>query len=201
MVTICAVCTANLFRPVIADTPWSRGHCQHDERDAFTPMTLADLDVPAESLERVTVADYVVLARLFVQGKRLFFDLTRSEAWELTVPAHVIRDMRHGAWAGGTFNRSFEEVDPADGYAVAIRPRGADPIRVPFDREAESVTISTRAPYVGVFADTGSRTVDVDPVAIVATRLEADALGVYCRATGGAYNFADGLGYWAPVLA
>lgn len=214
--TLCADCTARYA----TETVHRSGTCQHSSDTAWLPLRRADTDVPADSLDRSPRVSIVELAQLFVQGRDLYRALTaRAEAWSLNDDQRRYLYPLTKPWGGVTYKRDGGTIDVRDdsaiggevrcaqgNYAVAIRPRGADPVSVSFDDTSFDAltdalrTFTTRAPFIGVFRDELKRTIDVDPVAIVQTRREADALGVYCGSTGGAYCFANGLGYWAPVL-
>lgn len=202
--TLCADCTAN--HAVV--TVHRSGTCRHSSDTAFSPLRRADIDVPAESLSRSPRLREVELCQLFIQGRALYRRLTRRDAWQLLGRSvdHASYQIRT-SWGGGTYDPDGV-VLPSTGYAVAIRPRAHRQVSVSFATMTDDLSaltlalqsFTTRAPYVGVFRDDLSQRIDIDPVAIVESRREADALGVYCGSTGGAYNYADGLGYWAPVL-
>jgi hypothetical protein len=210
--TICADCTAKYATL----TPWHEGGCDHSSDSDFRPLTRADVDVPAESLDRSPRVSVVELAQLFVEGRYLYRELTAlQDPWSLSEDQFTYALRRTvKPWDGVTFKRSGGTADVmTDGYgtrcahgdyAVAIRPRGASQVSIPLGDPValERVTreFTARAPFIGVFRDEVARRIDVDPVAIVRSRRAADALGVYCGSTGGAYRYSDGLGYWAPVL-
>ena len=55
--------------------------------------------------------------------------------------------------------------------------------------------------YLGVFRDDKNNRIDFDPVTIVDTEEEVDALGAYTHAVGGAYDFSTGNGHFPPHVA
>jgi hypothetical protein len=59
--------------------------------------------------------------------------------------------------------------------------------------------LTGRDHYLGVFRDEDKGTIDFDPVAIVDTKLQAEALGAYTNAIGGAYDYATGDGVPPPI--
>jgi hypothetical protein len=52
--------------------------------------------------------------------------------------------------------------------------------------------------YLGVFHDDDNARIDIDPVTIVATADDAEKIGAYTHAIGGAYHFATGNGHFPP---
>jgi hypothetical protein len=52
--------------------------------------------------------------------------------------------------------------------------------------------------YLGVFHDDENARIDIDPVTVVATPDDAERIGAYTHAIGGAYHFATGNGHFPP---
>ena len=52
------------------------------------------------------------------------------------------------------------------------------------------------SPYLGVWHDDEHHVIEFDPVDVVSTTAEVDALGAIYPVAGGAYHFATGNGYW-----
>jgi hypothetical protein len=55
--------------------------------------------------------------------------------------------------------------------------------------------------HLGIFHDDEHHRIDIDPVVVVDTQAEAEAIGAYTHNIGGAYRFSDGNGYWPPHIA
>ena len=58
--------------------------------------------------------------------------------------------------------------------------------------------IANRGGHLGVFHDADKGTIDIDPVQVVRTKRDVEAVGAYTRAVGGAYHFKSGNGYFPP---
>jgi len=111
------------------------------------------------------------------------------------------------SWGGITVSLdTLESVpDGIDAYAVSLRPAGVLPVTIAEDsgpdafRDALSVALvrfGAHAPYLGIWHDDDNGVIEFDPVDVVGTRAEVDALGAIYPVAGGAYHFATGLGYW-----
>lgn len=111
------------------------------------------------------------------------------------------------SWGGVTVSLdTLQSVpDGIDAYAVSLRPAGVPPVTIAEDagpdvfRHALSVALArfgAHAPYLGIWHDDDNGVIEFDPVDVVSTRAEVDALGAIYPVAGGAYHFATGLGYW-----
>lgn len=133
---------------------------------------------------------------------------------------HAIRlDAFHATrapWGGMTTNaRTGDDLAPdADAYALTVRAPGEAPVSVPASagfgafcramnraRRTYARSLSRSGAYLGVFHDAESGMVDIDPVHVAYSLSEANDVGAFTRAPGGAYHFATGDGYWAPSVA
>ena len=109
-------------------------------------------------------------------------------------------------WGGLTIDLSNAQTVPAgaDAYAVSLRPAGMASVSIP-----ETATLAEFAhafnvaltrygvsPYLGIWHDDEHHVIEFDPVDVVATTAEVDALGAIYPVAGGAYHFATGNGYW-----
>lgn len=119
-------------------------------------------------------------------------------------------------WGGGTIDGHTGSALPqgADKYALSVKPKGMHSISIPehasypdFSRamdEAKDMfrpALERRGFYLGIFHDDDLSRIDIDPVAVVDTPEEVEAIGAYTRAIGGAYHFKTGDGYWPPHVA
>lgn len=202
----CAACTARYGQRL----SFRVGLCDHDSTAILNPLNPSDLTAGGTGVvaERTPRLSIVELATLHMIGRNLwrthatFRDADDRRTWSPrrqdldTVVASTFERF------GGVTLGPDGPVDPSTGYAVTVRRPGIRPESYALDRVPWDALLvrEVSAPYLGVFRDdSGAPVVDVDPVAIVSTLREAQALGVYCASTGGAYNFADGLGYWTPT--
>ena len=191
---ICTACTARYARV----TDHGQHPCDHDSSHVLAPLARQDLDITPGSEDRAPRVDIVTLCQLWEQGRTAYARLSRY-SWRPDGRAvDEARSAVRQPWGGVTLAPSGV-VTRSEGYAVAMRAPLAHPLSYAIG-EPFTLPEIVAAPYLGVFRDEEAGRVDVDPVAIVSTLREAQALSVYCRATGGAYNFADGNGYWTPTL-
>src|SRR5204862_7128085 len=99
----------------------------------------------------------------------------------------------------------------AELYALTVKAPGQDTVTIPEDASpayfaaamAEARTrfepqLSRAQHYLGVFHDDADHRIDIDPVLVVRSPNEVDAIGPYTHAVGGAYNFATRHGYFPP---
>jgi hypothetical protein len=127
------------------------------------------------------------------------------------LPLHDAYTAAQGSWRGVTIDtHTGEAIAPTDGYAVTARTPGQAEISVPENATEDEFNAAVQqaiATYpqlanegmnLGVFHDDRKGTIDIDPTVVVATTHEVDAIVAYNGATGGAYDFSTGLGYWPP---
>jgi len=130
----------------------------------------------------------------------------RDQAWEAV----------QQSWGGVTIDAHTGELIPdgADRFAVSVKPPGIGTISIPEGAsEAEFDQAMDRALqlfgellqgdqyHLGVFHDDENHRIDIDPVLVVDSQEEAEAVGAYTHNIGGAYRFSDGNGYWPPHIA
>lgn len=115
-------------------------------------------------------------------------------------------------WGGVTVNpRSGRPVQTSRGYSLTVRNPDQEPVSVQPGasreefgsamsqaRERFSEQLTRQGHHLGVFHDADKGSVDIDPVVIVKNRKDVESIGAYTRATGGAYDFKSGDGYWPP---
>jgi GNAT superfamily N-acetyltransferase len=129
---------------------------------------------------------------------------------------HVVRHAYQATrepWGGATYNaHTGEPVESdADAYALTVRHPGMPRVEVPPDASEEEFSVAMhharnayhdalhyRGAHLGVFHDVEKGSVDIDPVTIVHSLKDAEELGAYTHATGGAYHFKSGEGFWPP---
>lgn len=116
-------------------------------------------------------------------------------------------------WGGATIDAHTGDALPqgANVWAITVKAKGGATVSVPetateaeFNeamdqaRQVFGDTLQRQQHYLGVFHDDDNQRIDIDPVLIVTRREDVDTIGAASRSIGGAYNFADGNGYWPP---
>lgn len=119
-------------------------------------------------------------------------------------------------WGGATINaRSGKPLaSDANEYALSIKSKGMDTVsihekasRQEFDKAMETARDRYRSQleyegsHLGVFHDDENHRIDIDPVIVVSSLGEVEAIGAATHAIGGAYHFQSGDGFWPPHVA
>jgi SPP1 gp7 family putative phage head morphogenesis protein len=119
------------------------------------------------------------------------------------------------SWGGSTIDSHTGEALASDAnkFAVTVKPEGYEtvsvgenPTREEWDKAMDQAVarfgdvLSAQSHYLGVFHDDDLKRVDIDPVVVVDKQADSEAIGAYTHNIGGAYNFADGNGYWPPYV-
>lgn len=119
-------------------------------------------------------------------------------------------------WGGVTIDaHTGEEVaSDADAYALTIREPNQRSVSIgpkaggrAFQNAMLTATqrfreqLSRPGSHIGVFRDEDTGTIDIDPVLVTPNLSDVHDIGAYTRATGGAYHFKSGDGYWPPHVA
>jgi hypothetical protein len=194
---ICAACTS---RHAVVTTHGDHP-CDHDSSHVLAPLARQDLSIPDDTpAERAPRVDIVTLCHLWEEGRTMALRAWNpARAWSPTLDhLSAAVDAVSDPWGGVTIGPEGP-VSPSSGYAVAVR-KPLESSAVYHVGEKIGLPEVVLAPYLGVFRDEVSGLVEVDPVAIVPTLRHAQALSVFCRSTGGAYDFSTGNGWWTPTL-
>jgi hypothetical protein len=119
-------------------------------------------------------------------------------------------------WGGATIDAHTGRpvAQGANRWALTIKDKGVDTVSIPqgasreeFDAAMETArkrfrsVLEREGSHLGVFHDDDLKRIDIDPVLVVDTLDDVHTIGAATRAIGGAYNFADGNGYWPPHVA
>lgn len=104
--------------------------------------------------------------------------------------------------------------DGADKYALSAKAPGVKAISLPedisqagFERALDEAIVKFRPQleqsnhYLGVFHDDATGRIDIDPVVVVDTAGQAEAVGAYTHNLGGALHLATGTGHFPPHIA
>jgi hypothetical protein len=187
--------------------------------DLHNPITASE--VRGTNSQLVTPREYAALQQ---QGQALIDQATQNATppngleanWAAITHDSYIEVQR--SWGGMTIDAHTGEPVTAsptgDGpYSVSAKSDGQQSIilsekdasnldnwrsAMDYARDYYHDELSRAGAALGVFHDDDKRTVEIDPVLVVGTREESDAIGTVTHAVGGAYNFADGNGYYAP---
>ena len=116
-------------------------------------------------------------------------------------------------WGGVTIDPHTGSLLETKGsmFALTARESGMKTIVIPPDATKEQFSyamsqamtqfesaLTPESHYLGVFYDAGLNQIEIDPAVAVPDLSVAQQIGAYTGAAGGAYNFADGDGYWPP---
>jgi hypothetical protein len=113
-------------------------------------------------------------------------------------------------WGGATVDprTGIELPQGPDLYAVSVTldtiSVGARATWAEFDavmdiaRSKYGFELGRSGIYLGIFHDDDHARIDIDPVTVVATAEDAERIGAYMHAIGGAYHFATGNGHFPP---
>lgn len=117
----------------------------------------------------------------------------------------------HKSWGGVTIDaHTGEEIHRESGYALTVKAPGQHSIVLPESASHEEMDWAVREALsrfpqlnnaqhaLGIFHDDDHHRIDVDPVLIVDTTHQVDAIGTFTHAIGGAYDFATGNGHFPP---
>jgi hypothetical protein len=139
------------------------------------------------------------------------YSLTREPWGGATINSHT------GTMIGDTANDVAAKTAAAQGkgfgtdrYGITMKRPGQESVSVPPNVNREQFgaamdearqrfpQIANRGGHLGVFHDADEGRIDIDPVLVVRTPEEVEAIGAATRAIGGAYHFASGNGYFPP---
>jgi len=170
--------------------------------------------------KKVTPQEFDALAdRGKAHYERLLADKRPTTAFDDEDKWKTIRsgayDAAQKSWGGQTIDpETGRAIERSTGYSLEVRAPGEKQLSVPEDadedtfnammdqaREEYAEKLQGSEVYLGVFRDDDNNRIDFDPVTIVATTAEVDALGAYTHAVGGAYDFSTGNGHFPPHVA
>lgn len=119
-------------------------------------------------------------------------------------------------WGGATWDAHTGEAveDGADRYALTARPPGVESVRIPESaseaefagamyeaRDRFASILQADGAHLGVFHDDDEHRIDIDPAIVVDSIEAVEQIGAWTHATGGAYHFATGDGFFPPHVA
>jgi hypothetical protein len=133
----------------------------------------------------------------------------KTEAW----------DSVQEEWGGMTVDaHNAQVIDPDEGFALTVKHPGMETVTVPIGASQEDFDAGMDeamqrfggdengplwmdGAHLGVFRNEDTGTYDFDPVLVLDSVEEVEQVGAYTHGVGGAYSYADGLGYWPPYVA
>jgi ribosomal protein S18 acetylase RimI-like enzyme len=119
-------------------------------------------------------------------------------------------------WGGATYNTrtGLPIRDEADIFSMTARPQGHESVSVKPDASREEFHaamdhakdkwgdhLAHRNHHLGVFHDADLGRIDIDPVVLLNNHKGVEEIGAYTHATGGAYHFKSGDGFWPPHIS
>lgn len=161
--------------------------------------------------------------RIANEGKEMLAERLRNRApatglegenWE-TLKEKTYAEVQQ-PWGGATIDShtGVPLISTADKYALTIKPEGLSTVSVPENASSQEFhsamdtaksrfgdVLQNEGSHLGVFHDDENRRIDIDPVVVVDTLHEVDAIGAHTYAIGGAYHFKSGDGFWPPHVA
>ena len=138
---------------------------------------------------------------------------------DMMTPANVqaVVDASKQEWGGVTIDAHGGGIVAAHGddpLSVSMRDAGQGSVTIPITSDPAALTtamqqaqsqfadqLSAQGAALGMFRDEKAGTVQFDPVLVVQGVSTARDVGAYTGATGGAYRFSDGNGYWPGHVA
>lgn len=121
------------------------------------------------------------------------------------------------SWGGVTIDAHSGQILDSAGeerYALTARDPSHTTISIPENSDTDHFANAMQAARkqfdgelsrenfaLGVFHDDDNQRIDFDPVLVLDNLHDVETIGAYTHAIGGAYNFADGNGYWPPHVA
>ncbi len=172
-----------------------------EARGNSRPVTAAEYDAIAASgrdkLEAMKSASSPItsLERAFSSLKTTVYSECQKSWGGMTIDSHTGTPL----------------ATDADAYAVTVRPPGQSSVSIPefaspsqfhtaMDIALQSFRpiLEHQSHYLGIFHDDDTHSIDIDPVVVVHSQADAEAIGAYTHAVGGAYHFKSGNGFWPP---
>jgi hypothetical protein len=138
---------------------------------------------------------------------------------DMMTPANVqaVVSASQQEWGGVTIDAHGGGIVAAHGddpLSVSMRDAGQGSVTIPITSDPATLTtamqqaqsqfadqLSAQGAALGMFRDEKAGTVQFDPVIVVQGVSTARDVGAYTGATGGAYRFSDGNGYWPGHVA
>jgi HK97 family phage portal protein len=128
--------------------------------------------------------------------------------WDVVKQSAFVETQK--SWGGQTIDsHTGEPISPKTGWAATGRDPGQSTTSIPENVTAQEFSLamdSAKAAYgdqlaragyaLGVFHDDDKHVIEIDPTVVLNSTAEVDAVVAYNGATGGAYDFATGDGYW-----
>lgn len=160
--------------------------------------------------------------RIAMRGRQMVDQMRHDRApltgldqrWD-QVKEHAYGEARK-PWGGATIDAHTGVAleSDADKYALSVKPPGMRSVSVhegadhdTFHHAMDSALARFRPllengrHHLGVFHDDDQKRIDIDPVVVVDTPDEVEAIGAHTHAIGGAYHFRTGDGYFPPHVA
>jgi hypothetical protein len=184
---------------------------------AAAPVPITEAEARGNS-RGVSSAEFHTIA---ADGRHLLnnFEAQRTPATALIDNLANIKESAYQAvqqpWGGMTIDtHTGQAIDPhADKFALSVKPPGATSMSVPdsaseadFSKAVDAAVKRFAALleqgnyHLGIFHDDAHGRIDIDPVVVVDTQEQAEAIGAYTHNIGGAYRFSDGNGYFPPHI-
>lgn len=190
----------------------ARGGYRLNARKEFQPITAAEArgdskPVSAEEFQRLARIGQAKLDKMAENASPI---KGLDDNWDQVKRDGYVEVQK--SWGGATIDAHTGQALPqgANRYAMTVKDSG-DSVSVPqnaseaeFNRAMDQAKeryreiLERENHYLGIFHDDDLGRIDIDPVIVVNRLEDVHTIGSATRAIGGAYNFADGNGYWPP---
>jgi hypothetical protein len=203
--------------------PTGREQADLEKRGRQVPERVAEPITAKEARDAsrpVTDAEFQALAREGVNR----LGLLRAQRSPVTAMDRNWTGLKHAAyaesqkpWGGVTIDGhtgKTADFGKADKYALSVKKSGMHTVSVPEDASEEQFNaamdralaqfrglLEGKQAYLGVFHDDEEHRIDIDPVLVVDSVREVEAIGAFSHAIGGAYHFRTGNGVFPPHVA
>lgn len=204
-----------------AKDSWDRAHGPGGRMTAkdkkYPEISMADLSTP--DARRSPAVSSQEFQKIAARGEKKYAAMSGKSSpakglddnWNSIVDHSYEEAMRD--WGGVTIDSHTGKDVPADAdaYALTMREPGMPKVSIPEGsskstfraamnkaRKSYDSILQRQGHNLGVFHDNDTKTIDIDPVALAKTRQDAEDIGAYTHAVGGAYHFKSGNGYWPP---
>jgi hypothetical protein len=192
----------------------------HKKVGGFKEIRKADLSTPDARRSRpVSSTEFQrIAAKGAVQYAGLKKDASPTtglkDNWSSIVDSSYKEALK--PWGGTTIDAHTGKIlsSKADKYALTAREPGVQSVTLPENAsraEFETAmmtahdkfksTLENKDHYLGVFHNNDTGKIEIDPVVVVHDKKSVETIGAYTHATGGAYHFKSGDGYWPPHVA
>jgi hypothetical protein len=190
-----------------------------------TPITANTLSNPTTPRSREVSAEE--FAALAVQGKEKLAPRWDNASEPMITSGEVLDELKNTAWdsvqtewGGMTVDaHDAQAIDPSEGFSLTVKHPGMDTVSIPIQGSTqddfnaamdeamrrfggdENGPLWMEGAHLGIFRNEDTGNFEIDPTLMLDSVDDVEQIGAYANSVGGAFNYADGLGYWPPHIA